>query len=94
LYAVSLCPTQELFAWLGNTGDRTAPPYEVLTYFYPEAVREAKRLRRASPKTGERRSFRIIAVTLAKGGHLTKTGKPLTATAIKRMVEGPMPAGK
>lgn len=60
---------------------------------YPQAVREAKRLRRASPKTGERRSFRTIAAALAKDGHLTKAGKPFTATAVKRMVEGPAPAG-
>jgi DNA invertase Pin-like site-specific DNA recombinase len=59
---------------------------------YPEATAEAKRLRRASPKTGERRSFRIIAAALAKDGHVTKAGKPFTATAVKRMVEGPAPA--
>jgi DNA invertase Pin-like site-specific DNA recombinase len=61
---------------------------------YPEAVREAKRLRRASPKTGERRSFRTIAAQLAKEGRVTKAGKPFTATAVKRMVEGPAPSGE
>ena len=59
---------------------------------YPEATAEAKRLRRASPKSGERRSFRAISATLAKGGHVTKAGKPFTATAVKRMVDGPAPA--
>ena len=59
---------------------------------YPEAVREAKRLRRASPKNGERRSFREISAELATAGHVTKAGKPFTATAVKRMVEGPAPA--
>jgi DNA invertase Pin-like site-specific DNA recombinase len=58
---------------------------------YPEATAEAKRLRRASPKSGERRSFRAISTMLAKGGHVTKAGKPFTATAVKRMVEGPAP---
>jgi DNA invertase Pin-like site-specific DNA recombinase len=61
---------------------------------YPAPVREAKRLRRSSPKTGERRSFRDISALLAKGGHVTKAGKPFTATAVKRMVEGPAPAGE
>ena len=60
---------------------------------YPKAVREAKRLRRASPKTGERRSFRTIAASLAMDGHVTKAGKPFTATAVK-LVEGPAPAGE
>jgi len=59
---------------------------------YPNAVAEAKRLRRASPKTGERRSFRDISGMLAKAGLVTKAGKPFTATAVKRMVEGPAPA--
>jgi DNA invertase Pin-like site-specific DNA recombinase len=59
---------------------------------YPHAAAEAKRLRRASPKTGERRSFRDISGMLAKAGLVTKAGKPFTATAIKRMVEGPAPA--
>jgi DNA invertase Pin-like site-specific DNA recombinase len=58
---------------------------------YPKATAEAKRLRRASPKSGERRSFRAISATLARGGHVTKAGKPFTATAVKRMVEGPAP---
>ena len=58
---------------------------------YPEAVREAKRLRRASPKNGQRRCFREISAELATAGHVTKAGKPFTATAVKRMVEGPAP---
>jgi DNA invertase Pin-like site-specific DNA recombinase len=59
---------------------------------YPEATAEAKRLRRASPKTGERRSFREIAGLLANAGLVTRAGKPFTPTSIKRMVEGPVPA--
>jgi DNA invertase Pin-like site-specific DNA recombinase len=54
----------------------------------PEVVAEAKRLRRASPKTGERLSYRDIAAKLAEAGHLSKSGKPYTAMTIKRMVEG------
>ena len=56
---------------------------------YPEETAEAKRLRRASPKTGERRSFRNISAELAKMGMVTKAGKPFTAMVIKRMVDGP-----
>jgi DNA invertase Pin-like site-specific DNA recombinase len=58
---------------------------------YPEAAREAKRLRRASPKNGSRRTFRAISAQLARAGHVSKAGKPFTATAVKRMVEGPAP---
>lgn len=64
------------------------PPAHVL---YPRAVTEAKRLRRASPKSGERMSFRDISARLARDGHVTKAGKAFTATAVKRMVEGPAP---
>jgi DNA invertase Pin-like site-specific DNA recombinase len=37
---------------------------------HPEAVALAKRLHRASPKTGERRSLRVISAELAKAGCL------------------------
>ena len=42
----------------------------------PEVVAEAKRLHRASPKTGERRSLRKIAAELAALGHLNVNGQP------------------
>lgn len=71
----------------GERVEGRTPAHEL----YPEAVAEAKRLRRASPKNGERRSFREISAVLAKAGLVTKAGKPFTATAIKRMVEGPAP---
>ncbi|KAB2942540.1 MAG: recombinase family protein [Hyphomicrobium sp.] len=61
---------------------------------YPLAVTAAKALRRASPKTGERMSYRSIAAKLAAEGTVTKGGKPFTAMAIKRMVEGPAPKAK
>ncbi len=38
----------------------------------PEAVALAKRLHRASPKTGKRMSLRKIAATLAEAGHLNE----------------------
>jgi hypothetical protein len=52
----------------------------------------AKRLRRASPKSGERRSFRQIAKELASMGHLNERGRPYNATSIKAMVDGPKPS--
>ena len=55
---------------------------------YPDVVREAKRLRRASPATGERRSFRDIAAMLADAGRLNSKGKPFGPSAVKAMVEG------
>jgi DNA invertase Pin-like site-specific DNA recombinase len=57
----------------------------------PVVVREAKRLRRANPKTGERRSFRQIADTLANMGHLNERGAPFNAMSVKNMIDGPMP---
>jgi DNA invertase Pin-like site-specific DNA recombinase len=52
-----------------------------------DVVREAKRLARKSPKTGEARSLRQIAAELAKLGHLSPSGKPYEAMSVKRMVE-------
>lgn len=54
----------------------------------PEIVAMAKRLRRASPKTGERRSLRDIAADLAAAGHLNVNGKPYNAKSIRAMIEG------
>lgn len=54
----------------------------------PAVVNEAKRLRRASPLTGKRRSYREIAALLAKAGHLNKAGKPFGPSAVKSMIEG------
>ena len=47
----------------------------------------AKRLRRASPKTGKRRSMPEIAAELAQVGHLNERGKPYAAQSIKMMLE-------
>lgn len=58
---------------------------------YPDAVAAAKRYRRASPKTGERMSYRDIAAKLDSEGIRTKKGKPFTAMTVKRMVDGPAP---
>jgi DNA invertase Pin-like site-specific DNA recombinase len=65
---------------------------------YPEAVRMAKRLYRANPVTGKRRSLRKIATELAEVGHLNTAqyrgnseSRPFNQASIKAMIEGPMP---
>ena len=58
---------------------------------HPVAVALAKRLHRASPKNGARRSLRKIAAELAAGGHKAVSGRPFNPRTIKAMVEGPAP---
>jgi DNA invertase Pin-like site-specific DNA recombinase len=57
----------------------------------PEVVLEAKRLRRASPLNGERRSFRKISRELAAMGYLSARGTPFSASAVQAMVDGDRP---
>lgn len=45
----------------------------------------ARKLRRKSPKRG-RQSLRQISTELAKAGFLSRSGKPLAATAVARML--------
>lgn len=52
----------------------------------PEVVALAKRLHRASPKTGERRSLRTIARLLAEAGHVNSKGEPFAAKVVANMV--------
>jgi DNA invertase Pin-like site-specific DNA recombinase len=66
---------------------------------FPEAVRLAKRLQRANPVTGKRRSLRKISAELAAAGHKmvrkyrgSEVPRPFNPATIKRMIEGPMPA--
>lgn len=56
---------------------------------YPGTVALAKKLHRASPKTGKRMSLRKISAALAEAGHLNEHGRPFHSESIKRMVEGP-----
>ncbi|MBB4041810.1 DNA invertase Pin-like site-specific DNA recombinase [Microvirga flocculans] len=53
----------------------------------PEVVAEAKRLRRRSPKTGQRRSLREIADELARQGFTSASGRPFSSSVVKAMVE-------
>jgi DNA invertase Pin-like site-specific DNA recombinase len=66
---------------------------------FPGAVRLAKRLHRANPVTGQRRSLRKISAELAAAGHMmvrkyrgSEVPRPFNPATIKRMIEGPMPA--
>jgi hypothetical protein len=52
-----------------------------------EAVAMAKRLRRANPVTGKRRSLRRIAEELEAAGHLNERGRPYDAMSVFRMLK-------
>jgi DNA invertase Pin-like site-specific DNA recombinase len=52
----------------------------------PETVELARKLARARPKGGKR-SLREISTALAEAGHVTKSGNPYAATAIKLMLD-------
>ena len=53
----------------------------------PEAVALAKRLHRASPKTGERMSLRRISAELKAAGYVNEHGREFNPNSIKSMVE-------
>jgi DNA invertase Pin-like site-specific DNA recombinase len=53
----------------------------------PDVVALAKRLHRASPKTGKRRSLREIAKELARANHVNERGQPYAAQSIQNMLE-------
>jgi len=48
----------------------------------------AQRQRRASPKTGERRSLRKISAELGATGYLNERGQPFNPNGIKLMLKG------
>ncbi len=54
----------------------------------PGTVSLAKKLHRASPKTGKRMSLRKISAALAEAGHLNEHGRAFNPRSIKVMVEG------
>ena len=51
-----------------------------------DIVKQAKRLRRKSPRTGKRLSLRRVAAALAEMGHTGPSGRPYGAESVKRMV--------
>lgn len=52
----------------------------------PEALKLARKLRRANPTTGKRMSYRGIAQKLAEAGHVAASGKSLSPSVIKRLL--------
>jgi len=54
----------------------------------PGVVALAKKLRRASPKTGKRMSLCKVSAALAEAGHLNGHGRPFYTRSVKTMVEG------
>jgi DNA invertase Pin-like site-specific DNA recombinase len=52
----------------------------------PELVRQAKRLRRRSPK-GHQRSLREVAAELSTQGFVNANGRPFSPSSIKAMIE-------
>jgi DNA invertase Pin-like site-specific DNA recombinase len=57
----------------------------------PAVVAMVKRLHRANPKTGERRSLREIAEELEDAGFINERGKPYHPQSIQRMIDGDRP---
>ena len=51
---------------------------------HPDVVAEVKRLRRASPKTGARLSYRMISEKLAAAGFINERGGHLTRKASRQ----------
>lgn len=89
LGAVSQYQKAELVAKLRHARDKKRAETgrcEGRTPVPAEVVKEAKRLARVNPKTGERRSLRQIADELAKLGHTGPSGKPYYPTSVKLMI--------
>ena len=58
---------------------------------HPDAVLMAKRLYRANPISGERRSLRDISADLAEAGFVNEWGSPYHPQSIQRMIDGARP---
>ena len=80
-----LLPMSGLFTGLRAGADPSS--FARATQSFGLVVAAAKRLRRASPLNGERRSLRKISEELAVLGFLNERGKPYNPRAIKAMLE-------
>jgi DNA invertase Pin-like site-specific DNA recombinase len=67
--------------------DEARTPYQEAAEALQAAIAMARRLRRASPKTGERRSLRKISAELEKAGYLNERGRPYNPNSIRLMLE-------
>ena len=54
---------------------------------HPDIVALAKKLRRASPKGGDRLSYRKISAQLKKLGFVNERGQPYNPKSIKAMID-------
>jgi DNA invertase Pin-like site-specific DNA recombinase len=61
---------------------------------WPEIVTLAKRLRRASPKSGEHLSSREISVLRAAAGHRNERSQPFNPQSVRAMIKGPQPGDR
>lgn len=52
---------------------------------HPDLMQEIKRLRRKNPKTGKRRSYRVVAETLNQIGWTTPSGKAFTESNLQSL---------
>jgi hypothetical protein len=79
------CPRKALRESPGRLGKRIEgrKGYDDIN---PAVVKEAKRLARRSPKTGKARSLRQVAGELAALGFTTRSGRPFSASQVKRLV--------
>ena len=59
---------------------------KALSEIYPGLVKEARRLRRRSPKTGKQRSYRVVAAELYQQGYSTAKGKAYSPSMVARLV--------
>lgn len=66
-----------------HLGNRIA---DELAEHVEKAIAEAKRLHRASPKTGERRSLRKISAELDRLGYRNERGEPYSAKSVRAML--------
>jgi hypothetical protein len=67
--------------------DEASTPHLKAAEALQAAVAMARRLRRASSKTGERRSLRKISDEVKDAGYLNEHGRPYNPNSIKPMLE-------
>ena len=77
------CDGRKSYAEKAKGDGKRAPDGEIA-----KALALAKRLRRASPKTGERMSYRQISARLEEAGFLNERGQRYNPKSIKSMLEG------